>query len=211
MSRTFLNQSTQIASSETYDDTLTIDSTLEYTREDGKTIHDDLNALRTMIRAAMGTSNWYEAPAGNIESLVETKVSKSGDTMTGPLDMGSYAITNLAYPSNDTDAASKLYVDTVAGGIPIRLVRIFAKVTSAAAAGSDLYDGENLDNTLPTFSAATFATDYDIFMNGQLLRPGSDFDVYIGGVGDNEAKLRLTYDVVVDDVICVISYGLPTL
>jgi hypothetical protein len=210
MSRTFLNQSTQIASSETYDDTLTIDSTLEYTREDGKTIHDDLNALRTMIRAAMGTSNWYEAPAGNIESLVETKVSKSGDTMTGPLDMGSNAITNLAYPSNDTDAASKAYVDTVAGDIPVRVGRIFAKVTSAAAAGNDLYGGENLDNTLPEFSLATLETDYDIFMNGQLLRPGSDFDVYIGGTGDGDAKLRLTYDAVVGDVLCVISYGVPT-
>ena len=47
-------------------------------------------------------------------------------------------------------------------------------------------------------------------MNGQLLRPGSDFDVYIGGAGDGEAKLRLTYDAVVGDVLCIISYGIPT-
>lgn len=35
-----------------------------------------------------------------------TKVSKSGDTMTGPLNMGSNKITNVAIPTSDTDAAN---------------------------------------------------------------------------------------------------------
>ena len=212
MSRTFLNQSTQIANSESYEDTLSIGSTMEYTRADEKTIHDDLNALRTMIRVALGTSKWYDAPASNIESLEMSKVSKAGDTMTGPLDMGSNPITNLMSPTNENDAATKLYVDTVAGGIPVRVGRIFARVTAACSAGNDLLGigpAPNLDNGLPMFSAATFASGYDIFMNGQLLRPGSDYDVIIGGSGDNEAMLKLTYDAVVGDVICVISYAAP--
>ena len=38
-------------------------------------------------------------------------LSKAGGTMTGAINMGSKKITNLATPTNDADAATKLYVD----------------------------------------------------------------------------------------------------
>ena len=38
-------------------------------------------------------------------------VNQSGDTMQGDLDMNSNKITNLKYPTDAGDAASKLYVD----------------------------------------------------------------------------------------------------
>lgn len=34
-----------------------------------------------------------------------------GGSMTGDIDMGANSITNLATPTNDTDAATKKYVD----------------------------------------------------------------------------------------------------
>ena len=48
---------------------------------------------------------------GILQSDIDTKVAKSGSTMTGVLNMGSNVITGLATPSATTDAASKSYVD----------------------------------------------------------------------------------------------------
>ena len=45
-----------------------------------------------------------------------TKLPLSGGTMTGAINMGSKKITSLATPTDSTDAATKGYVDTVAGG-----------------------------------------------------------------------------------------------
>lgn len=45
-----------------------------------------------------------------------TKLPLSGGTMTGAINMGSNKITSLATPTESTDAATKGYVDTVAGG-----------------------------------------------------------------------------------------------
>ena len=44
-------------------------------------------------------------------------VKKSGDTMTGALNMGSCKISNVAYPAQYGDAASKGYVDTAISGL----------------------------------------------------------------------------------------------
>ena len=42
-----------------------------------------------------------------------TKVSKTGDTMRGDLDMGGHFIRNLHPPMANTDGATKLYVDAI--------------------------------------------------------------------------------------------------
>ena len=42
---------------------------------------------------------------------ISGKLDKSGDTMSGALNMGSKKITNLATPTNNADAATKKYVD----------------------------------------------------------------------------------------------------
>lgn len=45
-----------------------------------------------------------------------TKLPLSGGTMTGAINMGSKKITSLATPTENTDAATKGYVDSIAGG-----------------------------------------------------------------------------------------------
>lgn len=44
-------------------------------------------------------------------------VKKSGDTMTGALDMGNNKVTNVAAPSKAADAVNKSYVDTAISGL----------------------------------------------------------------------------------------------
>jgi len=48
-------------------------------------------------------------------------VGESGDTMTGDLDMGATStVTNLDDPSNNTDAATKAFVESVAQGLTLK-------------------------------------------------------------------------------------------
>ena len=42
---------------------------------------------------------------------LQLKVDKTGDTLTGNLNMGHYKINNLADPISDNDACNKKYVD----------------------------------------------------------------------------------------------------
>lgn len=53
-----------------------------------------------------------DAITSGTEKLSDTYVKKSGDTMTGELNMGSKKITSLAAPTANTDATNKTYVDT---------------------------------------------------------------------------------------------------
>lgn len=60
---------------------------------------------------AQNTANTALEVAGNA-------LPKAGGTMSGSINMGGSAITNVAVPTNDTDAANKTYVDTaIADGI----------------------------------------------------------------------------------------------
>jgi len=65
---------------------------------------DTLNELA----AAIGDDANF---ATNLATSVGEKVAKSGDTMSGDLNMGSNKVTSLAAPTANGDAANKLYVD----------------------------------------------------------------------------------------------------
>ena len=60
-----------------------------------------------------------------LTTAIGTKVSKSGDSMTGSLAMGTNKITGLGAPTSDNDAATKKYVDD--------------QTTSDVAEGTNLY------------------------------------------------------------------------
>jgi len=73
------------------------------------------NAASTAASANTNANNAL-ATANNALGLVGTAVQKTGDTMTGDLDMGGNEIENLAAPIAPTDAANKDYVDTGLAG-----------------------------------------------------------------------------------------------
>jgi hypothetical protein len=98
---------------------------------------DTLNELA----AALGDDASF---ATTIGTEIGTKVSKAGDTMTGALAMGTNKITGLGTPTDDTDAATKKYVDD--------------QTTTDVAEGTNLYFTDvravdALEAVVPDFTA----------------------------------------------------------
>ena len=78
--------------------------------------------------------------AGGIKAYADTKLPKSGGTMTGNLDMGGKKLQNLPTPEADTDAAPKSYVDN---GLKDRSKAV--RGTYPAAAGQSIAVGDVVD------------------------------------------------------------------
>lgn len=86
-----------------------------------------------------------------------------------------------------------------------------AVVTAATiAADTDLQNGVNIDAALPAYTAGTFVTNVDVFLNGQLMRGGANAaannDVY-PGTTPASGEIRFEFGLVQDDVVTLIRYG----
>jgi len=75
--------------------------------------------------SAIESSNEYTAledalnRVEDVEAGLPSKVSKSGDTMSGDLNMDGNTVTGLADPTDSTDAATKNYVDSHAPSVVV--------------------------------------------------------------------------------------------
>lgn len=85
------------------------------------------------------------------EMATTDSMTLGGLTMDGDLDMGSNSITNLSTPTNDTDAATKAYVD--AQTTAAELLSDTAVVSEAIAVGDALYP--SADNEVGKADAGT--------------------------------------------------------
>ena len=63
-----------------------------------------------MSISKFGTTN-NSSSTSNSKNVHETKVSKSGDTMYGDLDLNSHKITHLSNPEDETDGVNKGFLD----------------------------------------------------------------------------------------------------
>ena len=83
-------------------------------------------------------------------------------------------------------------------------------VTTNADTNVSLADG-NLDTALPNMALGAFLTDYDVFLNGDLIRPGANSgannDYYPGTVLTPAAQLKFEFKVKLNDVLCVIAWA----
>jgi hypothetical protein len=98
-------------------------------------------------------------------------------------------------------------------GTGARGTKVYANVTATTTANSDVGGvggGANLDAQLPSFFGGSFLIDYDVFLNGNLLRPGADASAnndYYPGTSLPNGQLRFEFSVKISDVICVIPYA----
>lgn len=79
----------------------------------GMSISNALSSSTTEIPTSKAVSDALSNYATNtsVDTKLEGKVSKAGDTMSGNLAMSNHKITGVAAPAADTDAANKKYVD----------------------------------------------------------------------------------------------------
>lgn len=78
--------------------------------------HDTIPSTRVpgrlLVETDTGDAFIDDTSESRIQLKDSTKLALSGGTMTGAINMGSNKITNLATPTDDSDAATKSYVDT---------------------------------------------------------------------------------------------------
>ena len=79
---------------------------VSFARGTKATMPQDKVPGRLLIATDTGEAYVDDTTTNRVQLKDTTKVSKSGDTMTGPLNMSSHKITNLATPTADTDAAN---------------------------------------------------------------------------------------------------------
>lgn len=97
-----------------------------------------------------------------------------------------------------------------------RKAKIYANLTANAAANVNVggvAGGANLDAQLPDMSLGAFLTDYDVYLNGDLLRPGADSSAnhdYYPGTSLVNGQLKFEFALkgtgATPDVLCVIPY-----
>lgn len=97
--------------------------------------------------------------SGDITALVDAiYVNAAGDTMSGNLNMNSFTVTGLGAPTVATDAATKGYVDSIAGGLTWQAP--VANVQTAPLSGAGLASGDRVlnltDNRIYTWSGSAF-------------------------------------------------------
>ena len=91
--------------------------------------------------------------------------------------------------------------------------KVYANCTLDANADTDVGGvggGTNLDAQLPNMSGGTFLSDFDVFLNGKLLRPGANSATnndYYPGTSLTNGQLKFEFKVKVGDVLCVIPYA----
>jgi hypothetical protein len=117
--------------------------------------------------AALDTLNELAAALGNDASFSTTvtnnlagKLSKTGGTMSGAIDMGSSKITSLGTPTAGTDAVNKTYIDTLYGSTVAAATSAASASTSASSAATSATSSATsaISSAASATSSATSAT-----------------------------------------------------
>ena len=181
-----------------------------------------INDFRTGLRTATGSTRIdIGVNAGVIETtgIADLRVLAAGEMYLDDSNQtGSTWAQTSGIKLSDTTAEWDLY-ETLFGEVSLlngiaqaynrRKPKVYANVTVTTSANNDVsLASSNLDVALPAMSGGDYLTDYDVFLNGDLLRPGANsganHDYYPGTVLTPAARLKFEFTVKVNDVICVI-------
>ena len=84
---------------------------VKFKRGQSGTMPEDLEAGSLLVQTDTGDIFLDNTDSDRIQLGDSRKLSLSGGTMTGPINMGGQKITNLGNPTENTDAANKIFVD----------------------------------------------------------------------------------------------------
>ncbi|PFX21388.1 Collagen alpha-1(VI) chain [Stylophora pistillata] len=110
------------------------------------------------------SKKYVDQTVKTVESLAQTKVNKSGDTMTGNLNLGNNKEINSAAPNSGGDLCNKTYVDTLVGTTKTNLEK---------------HVNDHLAHSIRT---TNLKNDLDYIMNGVIGDEFSDEDDITGKV-----------------------------
>lgn len=85
---------------------------VKFKRGQSGTMPSDLEAGSLLVQVDTGDIFLDNTQSDRIQLGDSRKLSLSGGTMTGPINMGSQKITNIGNPTENTDVANKIFVDT---------------------------------------------------------------------------------------------------
>ena len=179
--RTFLRQMEQVSGSATYDDTLTMSGAETYL---DKNLENDLNYVRTQLKAITGETNWYDAPNTDL-SDVPSEQAISGSfvnifTFTGMDDRNdstpTYSSTN--YVTNDND------LETAIGDLDAQVKSNYDGYTgltldAVVAIGSTVDEAITITASGSTFSALTIYGNFHV--GGNIIAEGTVDGVDVAG------------------------------
>ena len=85
---------------------------VKFKRGQSGTMPSDLEAGSLLVQIDTGDIFLDNTNSDRIQLGDSRKLSLSGGTMTGPINMGGQKITSIGNPTENTDAANKIFVDT---------------------------------------------------------------------------------------------------
>jgi hypothetical protein len=168
--------------------------------------------------------NWMEIPAGDVDGInytftldndplppdalmfyVNGVLQRQGPFYDYTFSMGDTITMNYIPYSGSNIAVTYPYdASLITGDRP----KYYANVISYIPANIDVsFSDGNLDAALPNMSSNNFLNDYDLYMNGALLRPGvSYFSIndYYPGSDLSLGKIRFKFDLNEGDSLCLI-------
>ena len=174
-----------------------------------------LQIAGTSLTATATELNYVDGVTSAIQTQLDGKLDESGGTMTGALAMGTNKITGLGTPTDNTDAATKAYVDAVTQGLHIHPSAVTATTTNISISADlevgDVIDGVTLADTnrvlVKNQSTASENGIYVVQPTGAAIRAtdfdqpsevdGGDFIFVTGGtVNDNTGWVQTSTTVV---------------
>ena len=106
----------------------------EYVPLAGGTMTGALNVLEPTENSNATTKKYVDDAIASVDH--STFLKKTGDTMSGTLDMGENSITNVAEPANDGDASNKKYVDDAISAATGQLPDTYVKKSGDTMTGA---------------------------------------------------------------------------